>query len=194
LLDPPFDKSALQPGYIKGYVPGVRENGGQYTHGAIWTAIAFAELGEIERAWELFSMLNPIQHATNMGEVDVYKVEPYVMAADVYAMAPHTGRGGWTWYTGSAGWMYRLIVETLLGLRLEVDRLRVNPRLPRAWDSFKIHYRYRETFYHITVKKIKADAAPAIRVTVDGTLQADGTIPLIDDRREHQVEVLAAGE
>ena len=194
LLDPPFDKSALQPGYIKGYVPGVRENGGQYTHGAIWAVIAFAEMGDTERAWELFSMLNPILHATNSGEVDIYKVEPYVMAADVYATAPHTGRGGWTWYTGSAGWMFRLIVETLLGLRLEVDKLHMNPRLPRAWDSFKIHYRYRETFYHITVKKVAIDVAPAIRVTVDGTLQAGETIVLVDDRREHQVEVLVAAK
>jgi len=192
LLDPPFDKSTLQPGYIKGYVPGVRENGGQYTHGAIWAVIAFAELGDIERAWELFSMLNPIHHATNPSEVDVYKVEPYVMAADVYALAPHAGRGGWTWYTGSAGWMYRLIVETLIGLRLEVDKLCMNPRLPRAWGSFKIHYRYRETFYHIVVKKDEGKTAPAIRITADGTLLSDNTIPLIDDRREHQVEVLVA--
>jgi cyclic beta-1,2-glucan synthetase len=194
LLDPPFDKSTLQPGYIKGYVPGVRENGGQYTHGAIWAVIAFAELGEIERAWELFSMLNPIRHATNPGEVDVYKVEPYVVAADVYARAPHAGRGGWTWYTGSAGWMFRLIVETLLGLRLEVDKLHVNPRLPRAWESFKIHYRYRETFYHITVKKDASDAAPTARVIVDGARQADNIILLMDDRREHQVEVQVAGK
>jgi cellobiose phosphorylase len=192
LLDPPFDKSALQPGYIKGYVPGVRENGGQYTHGAIWAVIAFAELGEIERAWELFSILNPIRHATNPDEVDVYKVEPYVIAADVYALPPHIGRGGWTWYTGSAGWMFRLIVETLLGLRLEVDKLHMNPRLPQAWESFKIHYRYRETFYHITVKKAKTEDAPTIRVIVDGAVQANETIQLIDDRREHQVEVLVA--
>jgi cyclic beta-1,2-glucan synthetase len=194
LLDPPFDKSALQPGYIKGYVPGVRENGGQYTHGAVWAVIAFAELGDIERAWELFSMLNPILHATNPNEVSVYKVEPYVVAADVYALPPHAGRGGWTWYTGSAGWMYRLIVETLLGLRLEVDKLHVNPRLPHAWGFFKLHYRYRETFYHITVKKTKTDAVPTIRVTVDGTTQVDDAIPLIDDRREHLVEVLVPGE
>lgn len=194
LLDPPFDKSALQPGYIRGYVPGVRENGGQYTHGAIWAVIAFAELGDIERAWELFSMLNPIRHASNPKEVDVYKVEPYVIAADVYAMPPHTGRGGWTWYTGSAGWMFRLIVETLLGLRLEVDKLHVNPRLPRAWESFKIHYRYRETFYHITVKKITAETMPGIRVTLDGALQTGETISLSDDRKEHQVEVLVVAK
>ena len=123
LFDPPFDASSLDPGYIKGYVPGVRENGGQYTHGAIWAVMAFAEMGDVERAWELFSLINPISHAATPEGVGVYKVEPYVVAADVYARPPHTGRGGWTWYTGSAGWMYRMIVETLLGLRLEGDRL-----------------------------------------------------------------------
>jgi cellobiose phosphorylase len=116
-LDPPFDKSALNPGYIKGYVPGVRENGGQYTHGALWATMAFAALGDRERAWELFRMINPVNHAQSPGDINRYKVEPYVVAADVYAVPPHTGRGGWTWYTGSAGWMYRLIVESLLGLR-----------------------------------------------------------------------------
>ncbi len=127
LLDPPFDKSALNPGYIKGYVPGVRENGGQYTHGAIWAAMAFASLGDARRAWELLAMINPVNHAGSPEAIATYKVEPYVVAADVYAVPPHTGRGGWTWYTGSAGWMYRLIVESLLGLRLEEDKLRLCP-------------------------------------------------------------------
>ena len=117
LLDPPFDKSDLDPGYIKGYVPGVRENGGQYTHAAIWAAMAFATLGDSRRAWELLAMINPVNHAATPEAIAVYKVEPYVVAADVYALSPHTGRGGWTWYTGSAGWMYRLIVESLLGLQ-----------------------------------------------------------------------------
>ena len=120
LLDPPFDTSDLDPGYIRGYVPGVRENGGQYTHGAIWTAMAFAALGDGARAWELTAMINPVNHARTPERSATYKVEPYVVAADVYALAPHTGRGGWTWYTGSAGWMYRLVVESLLGLKLEV--------------------------------------------------------------------------
>ena len=116
LLDPPFDKSELNPGYIKGYVPGVRENGGQYTHGAIWTVMAFAAMGDAKRAWELFTLINPVTHADTPEAIAVYRVEPYVVAADVYAVPPHTGRGGWTWYTGSAGWMYRLITESLLGL------------------------------------------------------------------------------
>jgi cellobiose phosphorylase len=181
LLDPPFDKSPLQPGYIKGYVPGVRENGGQYTHGAIWAVMAFAELGEVERAWELFAMLNPVRHETN-----VYRVEPYVVAADVYAVLPHTGRGGWTWYTGSAAWMYRLIVESLLGLRLESGKLRLRPSLPAAWESFKIHYRFRETFYHLTVKK---GGLRKMRITLDGVEQPQDAISLVDDRQEHQIEV-----
>ncbi|MBA3652187.1 MAG: cyclic beta 1-2 glucan synthetase, partial [Chthoniobacterales bacterium] len=130
LFAPPFDKSALNPGYIKGYIPGVRENGGQYTHGAIWTAMAFALMGETDRAWELFALLNPIHHGATAAQIATYKVEPYVVAADIYAVAPHIGRGGWTWYTGSAGWMYRFLTETLLGVHREGDLLRIIPRFP----------------------------------------------------------------
>jgi cellobiose phosphorylase len=188
LLDPPFDKSDLNPGYIKGYVPGVRENGGQYTHAAIWAAMAFAALGDRERAWELLAMINPLNHARSPEAIAIYKAEPYVVAADVYAVPPHTGRGGWTWYTGSAGWMYRLIVESLLGLRLEVDKLWFTPCLPADWQGFTMHYRYRETVYHITIQRPPAeDGEP--RVTVDGVGQPDNTIPLIDDHQEHYVEV-----
>ncbi|WP_367280319.1 glucoamylase family protein [Sulfuricaulis sp.] len=192
LLDPPFDKSPLNPGYIKGYVPGVRENGGQYTHAAIWAAMAFARLGDSRRAWELLAMINPVNHGKTPAGVATYKVEPYVAAADVYALAPHTGRGGWTWYTGSAGWMYRLIVESLLGLRLEVDKLHFAPCLPADWKAFKMHYRYRETVYHIIVSQTQgADNAKIgeMRVTVDGVERHDQTIPLVDDRQEHSVEV-----
>ncbi len=188
LLDPPFDKSALNPGYIKGYVPGVRENGGQYTHGALWATMAFAALGDRERAWELFGMINPVHHARSPENINTYKVEPYVVAADVYAVSPHTGRGGWTWYTGSAGWMYRLIVESLLGLRLEHNRLRFVPCLPKEWATFKVHYRFRQTMYHITLRQSGTDQQ-AMSVTVDGMQQADQTIPLVDDRREHSAEV-----
>ncbi len=188
LLDPPFDKSALNPGYIKGYVPGVRENGGQYTHAAIWTAMAFAALGDSQRAWELLAMINPVNHARTPEEVATYKVEPYVVAADVYAVSPHTGRGGWTWYTGSAGWMYRLIVESLLGLRLEVDKLSFAPCLPADWKEFKVHYRYRETVYHITVLQTHAATDESV-VTVDGVKRGGKTIPLIDDHQEHFVEL-----
>ena len=188
LLDPPFDKSDLNPGYIKGYVPGVRENGGQYTHAAIWMAMAFAQLGDSRRAWELMTMINPVNHAMSPESIATYKVEPYVVAADVYALSPHTGRGGWTWYTGSAGWMYRLIVESLLGLKLEVDRLSFTPLLPADWEGFTVHYRYRETVYHIAVLRRQAgdDAASVI---VDGAPQQDTTITLVDDHQEHSVEV-----
>ena len=192
LLDPPFDQSDLNPGYIKGYVPGVRENGGQYTHAAIWAAMAFARLGDNRRAWELFSMINPVNHAGSTEEAGIYKVEPYVVAADVYAVPPHTGRGGWTWYTGSAGWLYRLMVESLLGLRLQVDRLRFRPCIPADWEGFKLHYRYRETVYHIEVLQ-KPAGNGEMRVSVDGVEQPDQAIPLVDDHREHWVEVRIAG-
>ena len=204
LLDPPFDKSDLEPGYIKGYVPGVRENGGQYTHAAIWSTMAFAMQGDTERAWELFAMLNPVNHGNTANAIERYKVEPYVMCADIYGAAPHTGRGGWTWYTGAAGWMYRLTVETLLGLQLEVDHLRIAPCIPAHWDAYKIYYRYRETVYHITVKRVGEQTGQVIRVTVDGAVvngagvggsvvygiaRPQGLIPLVDDRQEHYVEV-----
>ena len=188
LLDPPFDKSELNPGYIKGYVPGVRENGGQYTHAAVWAAMAFARLGDNRRAWELFTMINPVNHAISSEDAAIYKVEPYVASADVYALSPHTGRGGWTWYTGSAGWMYRLIVESLLGLRLEVDKLRFAPCLPSDWKGFKMHYRYRETVYHIAVVQLQT-GNDEMSVTVDGVEQLDKAVPLVDDHREHSVEV-----
>ncbi len=188
LFDPPFNSSALNPGYIKGYIPGVRENGGQYTHGAIWTVMAFALMGEYDRAWELFALLNPIHHGATPEQIATYRVEPYVVAADVYGVAPHTGRGGWTWYTGSAGWMYRLVVETLLGLQLEGERLRLVPRLPHAWTSFKLTYRYRQTIYRITITKLTQGASDAALLSLDGKQLAETTIPLVDDRREHTVD------
>ncbi len=191
VLDPPFDRSSLNPGYIKGYVPGVRENGGQYTHASIWTAMAFAQIGDSERAWELFNLINPITHAMTAEAVQTYRVEPYVVAADVYAVSPHTGRGGWTWYTGSAGWMYRLITESLLGVRLAVDQLTFEPRMPASWNSYKIHYRFRETFYHITFQR---DAGPGRRLVVDGSEQPSAAVSLVDDRHEHFVIVLIGPE
>ena len=186
LLDPPFDKSDLDPGYIKGYVPGVRENGGQYTHAAIWTTMAFAALGDGARAWELFGLINPVRHADGATAAGVYKAEPYVVAADVYAVPPHTGRGGWTWYTGSSGWMYRLIVESLLGLRLEGEQLRIAPVLPPDWKPFTIHYRFRETRYSIAVEPAENGETT---LAVDGMEQEDGIIRLVDDRQDHAVLV-----
>jgi len=186
LFAPPFDQSPQDPGYIKGYVPGVRENGGQYTHAAIWTTMAFALLGEHQRAWELFAMINPLHHGENPEEVRAYKVEPYVVAADVYAVAPHTGRGGWTWYTGSAGWMCRLIVETLLGLVRMGSQLYLTPRIPESWPGYTLHYRYHQTTYHITLKRTEREIA---RITIDGVVQPNGSVPLVDDQREHQVQI-----
>jgi cellobiose phosphorylase len=188
LLAPPFDKSDLDPGYIKGYIPGVRENGGQYTHAAIWVAMAFAAMGDSLRAWKLLDMINPLNHSSTPEQVAIYKTEPYVVAADVYAMPPHVGRGGWTWYTGASGWMYRLIVESLLGMRLDVDRLHFAPCIPADWKSFMLHYRYIETFYHIKVERTGKGCKVA-SVTVDGLEQNDGAVHLNDDRKEHNVEI-----
>ena len=188
LFEPPFDKSPLDPGYIKGYLPGVRENGGQYTHAAIWTVMAFAALGDRTRAWELLSLINPINHGSTPPGIATYKVEPYVIAADVYAVAPHIGRGGWTWYTGSAGWMYRLITESLLGLKLDVDKLRFVPCLPDAWPSLKIHYRFRETTYHIEIRN-RGGGVVVNRIVLDGKEQSEQFVPLTDDRKDHNVEV-----
>lgn len=188
LLDPPFDKSDLNPGYIRGYVPGVRENGGQYTHSAIWAAMAFAKLGDSRRAWELTRMINPINHARTPAEVDTYKVEPYVLAADLYGVPPHTGRGGWTWYTGSAGWMYRLIVESLLGVRLEAGFLSLVPCLPEDWKGFSLRYRHLKTLYRIEVVQERGDVA-GVSLSLDGITQIEPRVRLVDDGVEHRVEV-----
>jgi len=189
LLDPPFDRSVPNPGYIQGYVPGIRENGGQYTHAAIWVVMARALLGDHDRAWELFSLLNPINHGANPAQITTYKVEPYVVAADVYAVPPHTGRGGWTWYTGSAGWMYRLLSETLLGLKLEANRVRLTPRLPNRWTTCKIHYRYRQTPYHITISRLPDGLPGSGRTSLDGQELTGGVVPLANDHREHSIEM-----
>ncbi|HEX8873472.1 MAG TPA: glycosyl hydrolase family 65 protein, partial [Nitrosospira sp.] len=187
LLDPPFDKSPLNPGYIKGYVPGVRENGGQYTHAAVWTTMAFAVLGSHERAWELLGMINPVNHAGTPEKAAVYKNEPYVVSADVYAVSPHVGRGGWSWYTGSAGWLYRLILETLLGLTLEEHKLHFKPRLPEEWESFTVKYRYGETVYHILITQTAGAGKESL--VIDGVEQRDLVIALADDRAPHTVEI-----
>ncbi|MFH2067904.1 MAG: glucoamylase family protein [Candidatus Omnitrophota bacterium] len=188
LLAPPFNASLMKPGYIKGYLPGVRENGGQYTHAAIWVIMAFAEMGEKQLAWELLQMINPITHGKTPQDIQTYKVEPYVVAADVYSVPTLNGRGGWTWYTGSSGWMYRLIVESLMGLNRSGDVLRFAPRLPDHWNSFKIHYRYQETVYHITL--VKTGSGGQVKsVRVDGVEQGDKSIHLADDRREHTAEI-----
>jgi cellobiose phosphorylase len=192
LLDPPFDQRGPNPGYIAGYVPGVRENGGQYTHSAIWATMAFAALGERERAWALLDMINPVRHGSSPEDVARYKVEPYVVSADVYSVAPHTGRGGWSWYTGSAGWMYRLIVESLLGVRLvttaEGARLVLAPCLPETWTQFALHYRYRTASYEIEIVQNEGDGTGR-ELRLDGALQATDWLPLADDARLHRVQL-----
>lgn len=192
LLSPPFDTAPLEPGYIKAYPPGVRENGGQYTHAAVWTAMAFAALGDHARAWELFQLINPVSHGDTPEGIASYRVEPYVVAADICAVAPHTGRGGWTWYTGSASWMYRLLVESLLGLERDGAVLRLSPHPHRDWPSYTIRYRYYATIYTITVTHPGhgvRDPGPIHSLMVDGVLQADHAIPLVDDSHEHVVDI-----
>jgi cellobiose phosphorylase len=184
LLTPPFDKSALNPGYIKGYVPGVRENGGQYTHAAIWAAMAFAALADNRRAWELYSILHPVNHARDAAALSIYKVEPYVAVADVYAAAPHVGRGGWTWYTGSAGWMYRLMLESLLGLKREGNSLTLTPCLPEHWTSASIDYRFQDTLYKIAIVHSDHLDQP-FTLTVDRQEQPDRKISLVNDGLTH---------
>ena len=191
LLDPPFDKFELDPGYIQGYVPGVRENGGQYTHAAVWAAMAFAARGDGERAHELFAMLNPLNHAASEDQVGVYKVEPYVVAADVYAVAPHVGRGGWTWYTGSAGWMYRLIVESILGLRLDQGSLRFAPCVPAAWQTFTVNYWFGEGEYAIEFRRV--EFLQSLRVSLDGEVQGESMVPLVGAPARHRVLVEFGG-
>ena len=194
LLSPPFDDST-DPGYIRGYAPGVRENGGQYTHAAIWAAMAFAALGDHRRAWELFGLINPVAHGTTPEESAVYRVEPYVVAADVYGVAPHVGRGGWSWYTGSAAWMYRLLVESLLGLERRGSTLHVTPHLPGSWGHATIHYRYLDTTYRITVRQVGGEAAegPVTSVTLDGVATPEPVIELVNDRLEHVMAIEIGG-
>lgn len=187
LLTPPFDKSDLYPGYIKGYVPGVRENGGQYTHAAIWTIMAYAALQDRERVWELFSMVNPVNHTLAPGQVQQYKAEPYVMAADVYGAAPHEGRGGWTWYTGSAGWTYQLTINSILGLNRIGERLYLNPCIPDHWTNYELQYRYGNTFYNIRVINRKREGVALLRV--DGNVSGVPYVTLADDGQPHTVEL-----
>ena len=184
LLDPPFDKSDLNPGYIKGYVPGVRENGGQYTHAAIWLVMAFAKLKNRERTMELLTMINPVNHGSTREQISIYKGEPYAVAADVYSVDLHVGRAGWTWYTGSAGWMYRSMVESVIGLYRKGNTLRLDPCIPDQWKTFSVHYQYRETPYRIDII-ITADKGPSPRLLVDGVEQTTNTISLIDDKQQH---------
>jgi cyclic beta-1,2-glucan synthetase len=191
LFTPPFDRSLLDPGYIKGYPPGVRENGGQYTHAALWSVMAFASLGEGDKAAALFWMLNPINHARTRSDIHRYRVEPYVVAADVYAASGHVGRGGWTWYTGSAGWMQRAGVESILGLRIEGDKLRLDPCIPASWPRFEITLRHGASRYAIVVENPQSVQRGVAAAEFDGaTVTARPlSIPLEDDGATHRLQV-----
>ncbi len=189
LLTPPFDHTQHDPGYIKGYVPGVRENGAQYTHGALWAVLATALMGDGARALELFQMLNPLTHSATPDAVARYKVEPYVVAADVYTAAGHLGRGGWTWYTGSASWMYRVGLEAILGFTKEGDTLRMDPCIPPEWEGASLTYTFGSARYRIEIRNPTGISCGVRAVTVDGTLVLTGAVPLVDDGREHEVVV-----
>jgi cyclic beta-1,2-glucan synthetase len=192
LFTPPFDKTSLDPGYIKGYPPGIRENGGQYTHGAIWSIIAFAMLGDGDMAGELFSILNPVNHANTRAGMQRYKVEPYVACADIYSMPPHVGRGGWTWYTGSAGWMYRAGLEWILGFRLRDRELVIEPCIPTAWKGYEMSFKYHSSRYDIAVENPRGVSHGVTRIEVDGEALNNGAsrIALTDDGTVHQVRVV----
>jgi cyclic beta-1,2-glucan synthetase len=192
LFTPPFDHASPDPGYIKGYLPGVRENGGQYTHAAIWSVVAFAALGDGDKAGELFSLLNPINHANTRAGVYRYKVEPYVVAADIYAEPPHVGRGGWTWYTGSAGWMYRAGIEWILGFRVRGTMMHLDPCIPRAWRRFEITFRYHASRYEITVENPGGVTRGVAGIEVDGTplMSGSASLQLSGDGKTRRVRVV----
>ena len=191
LFAPPFDRMPRDPGYIKGYPPGIRENGGQYTHAAIWSVMAFAMLGDGDRAVDLFNLLSPIHHARGRADAQRYRVEPYAVVADVYSQEPHVGRGGWTWYTGAAGWLYRAGLESILGFRKQGARLAIDPCIPRQWTGFEIVYRHGRTSYLITVENPEGVSRGVSWITLDGTpLERGALIPLVDDAGQHQVRVV----
>jgi cyclic beta-1,2-glucan synthetase len=196
LLTPPFDHTSHDPGYIKGYVPGVRENGGQYTHAALWVVRALAELGRRERAARVLDLLNPIHHARDAAGTAIYQVEPYVVAADVYGAPPHVGRGGWTWYTGSSGWMYRVALESLLGFTVEGgETLVLRPRVPDSWNQYRIEYRVpgSPTSYDIAIGNPQGRASAVTAATLDGAplpvREGAARVPIARDERRHRVEI-----
>ncbi|MCI0434592.1 MAG: carbohydrate-binding protein, partial [Gemmatimonadetes bacterium] len=190
LLTPPFDRMTHDPGYIKGYVPGVRENGGQYTHAAVWNVMALARMGLGDEAMELFHMINPINHARTREGVERYRVEPYVVAADVYAHPMHVGRGGWTWYTGSAGWMYRAAIEALLGLRRSASTFSIDPCIPATWPGFSIDWRVGRSVYHVSVANPDRRCNGVLAADLDGTPVDPQAIPLRDDGASHTVTIV----
>ncbi len=193
LLTPPFDHTPKDPGYIKGYLPGVRENGAQYTHAALWTVIALARQGLGDEAMALFHLINPVNHTRTREDAEEYKGEPYAVAADVYAHASHVGRGGWTWYTGSAGWMYQAAVERLMGLRRHGDTFTMDPCIPAMWPECAIDWRHGGSLYHIVVENPERQQRGVRFATLDGETVDAARIPLVDDGGEHDVVIVLGG-
>ncbi|HJS28675.1 MAG TPA: protein ndvB, partial [Anaerolineales bacterium] len=189
LFTPPFNRTPRDPGYIKSYLPGIRENGGQYTHAALWVSWALAQLGDGDQAEGIFRLLNPIQRADTPESMRTYKVEPYVVAADIYSEPPYQGRGGWTWYTGSSGWMYRLGLEAILGLQLEGGSLKIDPCIPKDWPGYEITVRRTETAFHIRVENPSGINRGVREIWMDGKSLREGLIPLVEDGKEHEITV-----
>ena len=189
LLDPPFEKGKLEPGYIKAYLPGVRENGGQYTHSAIWVIIAESILGFGDKALELYKMINPIEHSRTRDAVKKYKVEPYVIPADIYGAGNLVGRGGWTWYTGSSSWYYKAGIEYILGLKIENGYLKIDPYIPKDWKEYQIQYKWKDSVYNIKVKNPNNKNSGVTKVLLNGQ-ETDNFIKLDEGRNIYQVEVI----
>jgi len=192
LFAPPFDKTPLDPGYIKGYPPGIRENGGQYSHAALWLVQALAKLNQGDKAGQLMALLNPINHAATLEAAQHYRVEPYVVCADIYSVPPHGGRGGWTWYTGSSGWMYRAGLESMLGFYVEGNRLRLAPCIPAGWRSFDVTYRYGAASYKLSVDNSAGAGRSVTALQLDGKELNPGVdhIDLIDDGAVHELRAV----
>jgi len=190
LFTTPFDETEKDPGYIKGYPPGIRENGGQYTHAAIWAVWALTELGMGDQAYEQFKLLNPVTHSLNLDDANRYVVEPYVVAADIYSRAPFVGHGGWTWYTGSSGWLYRLGTEAILGFRMLGDNFTIDPSIPDRWDGFQMTFKRKGTAFNIDVQNPDHVEKGVVEIRLDGEKLDDKLIPLLDNSSEHKVIVV----
>ena len=189
LLDPPFEKGKLEPGYIKAYMPGVRENGGQYTHAAIWVILAETMLGFGDKAVELYRMINPIEHSRTKDASKKYKVEPYVIPADIYGVGNMAGRGGWTWYTGSSSWYYKVGIEYILGLKIEKGYIRIKPCIPKEWEEYQIKYRWKKSIYNIKVKNPNKKNTGVEKVIVNGQEQ-ENKIKLDEEEKIYNIEVI----
>lgn len=190
LLDPPFNKSKIEPGYIKAYLPGVRENGGQYTHAAIWAIIAICKLGFGDKAFEYYRMINPIEHSRTKEEAIKYKVEPYIIAADIYGANNLIGRGGWTWYTGSSSWFYKVGIENILGLSIKKEQLSINPCIPRSWKEYSIQYKYKTNIYNIKIKNPNGKETGVEKFLLNGQEIKDKKILLEDNNKVNEIEII----